>query len=81
MKQILILSVCYLLLLNSVSANEPPKFRDIQPPHLSNQERMQKESEFEKRLGLTEIQKQQAKNLRRQGFEEIKPVIDKIRQI
>ena len=49
------------------------------PPKMNESERAQKESAFEKRLGLTEEQKQKAKELRTQGFENIKPVIEKLK--
>lgn len=42
-------------------------------------ERMNKMAAFDKRLGLTEAQKNQAKELRKEGFEKIKPVFEEIR--
>ena len=38
------------------------------------------EAEFEQKLGLTEEQKVQAKELRKQGFEKMKPVMTDIKQ-
>ena len=48
------------------------------PPRISESERAQKEAEFEKRLGLTEEQRTQAKQLRQQGFEKMKPIMDEM---
>lgn len=62
-------------------ANEPVKLHG--PEHnsaVNRQEiRKQKEAEFEKKLGLTEEQKAQAREFRKQGFERIKPVIDELK--
>ena len=49
------------------------------PPVINAQERAQHEKAFEERLGLTEAQKQKSKELRLQGREKIKPVIEKIK--
>ena len=49
------------------------------PPPPTKQEMAQREKAFEQRLGLSEEQKAQAKLLRKQGFEKIKPVIDKLK--
>lgn len=49
------------------------------PPRMTEQERMQREKAFEQRLGLTEEQIQKSKELRFEGREKIKPVIDKIK--
>ena len=61
-----------------VSANEA-----IKQPNLNRQNiaeiRIQKEQAFEKRLGLTEEQKNKAKEIRIQGHEKIKPVIEEIK--
>ena len=46
---------------------------------MTAEEKAQKEAAFDKRLGLTEEQKIQAKAIRQSGFEQIKPVVDKIR--
>ena len=49
------------------------------PPRMTEQERIQRERAFEQRLGLTEEQIQKSKNLRLEGREKIKPVIDQIK--
>ena len=41
--------------------------------------RAQREAAFEKRLGLTEEQKAQARELRKAGHEKLKPIMDEIR--
>lgn len=48
----------------------PPKGPDFQKRH----------AEFEKRLKLTDEQKAKAKELRQQGFEKMKPIMDKIKE-
>lgn len=43
------------------------------------QSRAQREAAFEQKLGLTDAQKTQARELRQKGFEKIKPVMEQIR--
>ncbi len=80
MKKVLILMLAVYLSSFSVQASEAkrPKMPP-HPPHITGEEMAQKEAAFEKRLGLTDEQKQQAKELRMQGHEKIKPVIEKIK--
>lgn len=82
MKKILVLLLAVYLSSVMVQAkisendmNERPPM----PPKMTAQERAQHEKAFEQRLGLTEEQKQKSKDLRVEGIEKIKPVIDKIR--
>lgn len=49
------------------------------PPQMSAEDRAAKEAEFEQKLGLTDEQKQQAKKLRLDDREKMKPVMDKLR--
>ena len=50
-------------------------------PYKAKMEEQRKahEKEFEQKLGLTDEQKTKAKELRQQGFEKIKPVMDELR--
>lgn len=50
------------------------------PPSMQDKAktRAQKEAAFEKRLGLTEEQKAQAKEIRKAGHEKLKPIMDEI---
>ena len=78
MKKILNLLLAVLLSTTLVQAKIPEngmKKPPMCPPPMSQAERIKHEQAFEQRLGLTEEQKQQAKNLRLQGQEKIKPVI------
>ena len=54
---------------------------DKKPPCVQkmHKERINREKAFEQKLGLTEEQKVKAKELRKQGFEKIKPVMDQIK--
>lgn len=81
MKKTLILLGIILLTANFVNAAETntQNYKHFgPPPRMSESERAQKEAEFEKRLGLTEEQKAQAKQLRQQGFEKMKPIMDEM---
>lgn len=51
-------------------SQRPPKGPDFAKRH----------AEFEKRLKLTDEQKAQAKKLREQGFEQMKPLMDKVKE-
>ncbi|MBR6127873.1 Spy/CpxP family protein refolding chaperone [bacterium] len=52
----------------------PPTKEEMQKFHKA------REAAFDQKLGLTEEQKVQARELRKQGFEKMKPVMDQIRQ-
>ena len=58
-----------------------PNNIEFKPPcqHQITQDRVKKAAEFDKKLGLTEEQKVQARELRKQGFEKMKPVMDEIK--
>ncbi len=81
-KLLLILS---LVVLTSTAANASENVQRygsdnfVPPPPVSKQEMAQREKRFEQRLGLTEEQKVQARNMREQGFEKMKPVIDTLK--
>ena len=59
---------------NLPKKKNPPTKEEIQKFHKA------REAAFDQKLGLTEEQKVQAKELRKQGFEKMKPVMDQIRQ-
>lgn len=84
----LLLSLC-LLAVTAVSANASDNFKPKadginpppRPPHerLSKEDLARREAAFEQKLGLTEEQKVQAKELRKQSFEKIKPLMSQIK--
>ena len=77
MKKLLILLAVVMISFNTVIANEAI----TQPDNNSNhqKERMQRMAAFEQKLGLTEDQKIKARELRLQGYEKMKPVMEEIR--
>jgi Spy/CpxP family protein refolding chaperone len=81
MKKILVLLFAVFLTSSLAQAKIPednmknPTIR----PKMTEQERIQREKAFEQRLGLTEEQIQKSKELRFEGREKIKPVIEEIR--
>ena len=82
MKKILVLLLAVYLSSVTVQAKIPEdtmKNRPPMPPRMTEQERAQRESAFEQRLGLTEEQKQKSKELRLEGRDKIKPVIEKMK--
>lgn len=82
MKKILVLLFAVYLSSVTAQAKIPEdciKNRPPMPPRMSEQERAQKENAFEQRLGLTEEQKQKSKELRFEGRDKIKPVIEKMK--
>ena len=78
MKKILILTLFLTLSISIVNANEGIKQNNLTPQNIAAI-RMQREQAFEKRLALTEEQKAQAKQIRLNGHERIKPVIEEIK--
>ncbi len=64
------------------SSQQPQKLENphkeimLQPPHKKNVK-----AQFDKRLNLTEEQKALAKDIRKKGHEEMKPVMDKIKDL
>lgn len=62
-----------------LAAEQTPTKADFDKKAKMQAVRAEREAAFEKRLGLTEAQKAQAKEIRMQGFEKLKPVIDEIR--
>lgn len=81
MKKILVLLFAVFLSSTLVQAKIPEDNMKCHPmpPRMTEQERIQREKAFEQRLGLTEEQIQKSKNLRLEGRDKIKPVIDKIK--
>ena len=81
MKKIVILTLAIYLSTFAVNATEAhhPNGFPPPPPKMTEADRAKKEAAFEQRLGLTDEQKQQAKELRMQGHDKIKPVIDKLK--
>lgn len=90
MKKFLIMT-CALCVLTGAAANAAEKVtvkKDVQRPNIErkapNPEEIQKirkahEASFEKKLGLTEVQKLKARELRKNGHAKIKPVMDDLR--
>ena len=76
MKKILVLLAIFFISATFVTANEQVK-QPNKKPNLA-EVKAQREKAFEKRLGLTEEQKIKAKEIRIQGHEKIKPVIEQI---
>ena len=93
MKKILIMTCAMCVLAGAVSAGESvnkpdfakkgPKIEQGAPqrptPEQMKQIRKAHEQAFEQKLGLTEVQKLKAKELRKAGHEKMKPVMEQIR--
>ena len=92
MKKLLIITCAMTVLAGNVFAaesaekvNKPelkrPNIERKAPPSREQieQHRKMKEAAFEKKLNLTEVQKLKARELRKGGFEKIKPVMDDLR--
>jgi len=79
-KTIILLSILFIAMNTSIAANiqNPNNDRPIPPPRLTKEEMAKREAAFEQRLGLTEKQKQQAKELRIKGHEQMKPIMDNL---
>ena len=80
MKKTLVILLMLYLSTSLVQAKIPEDGMNRPPmaPKMSEQEQARREA-FEKRLNLTEEQKQKSKELRLEGREKMKPVMDKIR--
>lgn len=61
------------------SENKPDRIKNRPSQEEMAKIRKAKEAEFEQKLGLTEEQKVKARELRKQGFEKMKPVMEQIR--
>lgn len=93
MKKLLIMTCALCVLAGAANAKEPidrPDFAQKGPrieqgaPQRPNPEQMKQmrrahEQAFEQKLGLTEVQKLKAKELRKAGHEKMKPVAEQIR--
>ena len=81
MKKILTVVCAMCLGMNLATAaptqTETGNIQEIQQKQ--HQAKIHRENMFEKRLGLTEVQKLKAGEIRRAGYEKIKPVIDEIK--
>lgn len=78
MKKFLVL-LSVIVLTSACSNAACDNFNGTPKPKMTKEECVQREKMFEQRLGLTEEQKIQAKEVREKGFEKIKPVIDTLR--
>ena len=93
MKKLLIITCAMCVLAGVANANEPVKKPDFVKkgvnveqaiPNKPNPEQMKQmrkahEQAFEQKLGLTEVQKLKARELRKAGHEKMKPVMEQIR--
>ena len=90
MKKVLILTCALCVITGASYANEPMKKPDFAkkcavtkqvPPNPEQMKNIKKahEAAFEQKLGLTEVQKLKARELRKTGHEKIKPVISDIK--
>lgn len=81
MKKILVLMFAVFLSSSLVQAKIPEDNmkKPPMPQKMTEQQRIQRENAFEQRLGLSEEQKQKAKELRLEGRDKIKPVINQIK--
>ncbi|MCQ2743294.1 MAG: Spy/CpxP family protein refolding chaperone [bacterium] len=81
MKKLLILTLAICLSAFSVNANEVNQQKGIpsNAPKMTDVEKAKKESPFDQKLGLTDEQKQQAKELRVKSFEKIKPIMTQLK--
>ena len=83
MKKLLVTLMAMFVTFSAVNAAEETadvKF-DKKPPyqHKIAPDKIKRERAFEQKLGLTDEQKVQAKELRKQGFEKMKPVMDELK--
>ena len=93
MKKLLIMTCAMCVLAGAVNANEPVNKPDFAmkgqkfeqgalqrpTPEQMKQIRKAHEQAFEQKLGLTEVQKLKAKELRKAGHEKMKPVVEQIK--
>ena len=78
MKKLLLLLGVFAFISNFASAAEVQGYRINSTHSVMVKEKTQRDAAFEKRLGLTEEQKLEAKIVRKKGHEQMKPVMDKI---
>ena len=80
MKKILVLILATYLSSSVVQAQIPEdNMKRPMPIRMTEEQRIQHEKAFEQRLGLTDEQIQKSKELRMEGREKIKPVIEQIK--
>lgn len=92
MKRILIMTCMMCVLVGTANANEQPIKQDLakkgaaveRPAKMPNPEQMKQvrrahEQAFENKLGLTEVQKLKARELRKEGHAKMKPVMEQIK--
>ena len=78
MKKLLIV-MSLLCLTTATQATEPSKTTVSQTQITSTQIKVHRENMFEKRIGLTEVQKLKAKEIRQKGHEKLSPIIEQIK--
>ena len=78
MKKLLLLLGVFAFISNFASAAETQGYKINTTHSVIIKERAQRDAAFEKKLGLTEEQKFEAKIVRKKGHEQMKPVMDKI---
>ena len=82
MKKLVILACTLCLMSTAVFAVDDFKKPDCKnPPSREEMIKMRKarEAAFEQKLGLTDVQKAKAKEIRQKGHKEMKPIMDKIK--
>jgi len=82
MKKLAIMLCAMCVLAGATYATEEQKIPNKKmPPNKEQMEKVRKvhEAAFEQKLGLTEVQKLKARELRKSGFEKIKPVVEQIK--
>lgn len=80
MKKILVITCAILMTLNATYATEDAKTPVQNAVQVKNiDKRMQRDNAFERRLGLTEVQKLKARQIRQSGHEKLFPLIEQIK--
>ncbi len=82
MKKTLILLTLFSLTLSANAAEQKLEVNKVQKSEVQAKkidQRMHRDMIFEQRLGLTELQKLKAREIRRNGHENLKPVLDEIK--
>ena len=83
MKKLLVTLLAMFVTFSAANAAEENAQQNIdkRPPyqHKLPPEKLKREHAFDQKLGLTEDQKTQARELRKQGFEKMKPVMEELK--
>ena len=85
MKKLLLVLCAVCVTTVSVNAAEQPKQKCFDKQAVIQRDaqkdiRMHRDAAFEKRLKLTEVQKLKAREIRQNGHDKLKPIVDKIRE-